>query len=557
MTQNKTDTRPAHKGTGLRLLPGAAGDWAFAGDLFLQDRPGELAEVSSVIAAHEANIEQFHYNRSEDASLVRIRTRLATARAAGALAEALRARGYLTAPETSQEKSEITELGGLLRIKVTLEDRVSTLAAFASVLKAHHANVIFLSYDGEKTPGLVEMAMATRSPDEVGVLLQDLNQRGYHYHVEWQGANGASIDDVIGLSLVERFLLKLKTLLPKDKINKLRELLDSSEDLRETLLNFKRESGENEETMAASAVFSSILQLATSSISKTGRNFVLRVTGPLALTDAVSLYVLACPTGANGYLLRAGDDYALIDSSYGLYYPDVAARLPDHGIAPSRIRHGLFTHPDADHAGWAAPLEADFGTEIYMHPHSIEVLRRENRAYGSSSRLMALNGYYTKLINRFTDMRMPKGIRPFPAASGEAGGFRIIGRFQIGDVELLVLESYGGHVPAQVFFYSPRHGLLFCGDYLIDFRSLSERTKSTLSIARILMTSTNSDSGVFGREMIQLARLMLDTDARLRPLGRSARIFPGHGEFYSVEEADWLQGLVSGKADDENPVPKK
>jgi glyoxylase-like metal-dependent hydrolase (beta-lactamase superfamily II) len=295
--------------------------------------------------------------------------------------------------------------------------------------------------------------------------------------------------------------------------------------------------------MAASEVFTNILQLATSSISKTGRNFTLRLTGPLRLTERVSLYMLACPTGANGYLLRAGDELTLVDSSYGLYYPDVKEWLGAHGIAPSQIRRALFTHPDADHAGWAAPLEADFGTQVFMHPHSREIFRHQNRAYGSDSRLMALNGYYTKLINRFTDLRAPGEIHSFPSASGEVGGFKIVGRVHVGDIELKVLEGLGGHVPAQVFFYASREGILFCGDYLIDLNSLSDRTKSTLSIARFLMTSTNSDSRVFGREMRQLARLMFDTNTRLAKEGRSARVFPGHGDFYPVEEAEWLKGL--------------
>ena len=86
--------------------------------------------------------------------------------------------------------------------------------------------------------------------------------------------------------------------------------------------------------------------------------------------------------------------------------------------------------------------------------------------------------------------------------------------------------------------FAPRQGLLFCGDYLLDFPSLSDRTKSTLSIARYLMTSTNSDGHLFGREMQQLARLMVDTADRLRPEGRSPRFFPGHGDFYSLDEAD-------------------
>ena len=526
---------------GLHLSPAEAGTWRLSGGLFLQDRPGELANVSSVIAEHKANIETFHYNRSENANLVRITARMATARSAGALAEALHGMGYIEPPvRSTRNEAAITELGGLLRIKVNLVDRPGALAAFASVLKEHRANVIYMSYDGEQAPGMAQMAMATESADEVTRLLQELNQQDYHYHVDWQGANGSSIDDAIGLSLVERFLLKLKTVLPGDKLTELKGLIQSSDELRETLLSFKHEAGENEESMAASEVFTNILQLATSSLNRTGRNFTLRLTGPLQITDQVSLYMLACPTGANSYLLQCGEEYTLIDSSYGLYYPDVKAWLSAHGIDPSQIRAALISHADADHAGWAAPLEEDFGTRVYMHPGSMDIFAHENRAYGSNSRLMALNGYYTKLINRFTDLRPPQSIQPFPPAEGEAGGFQVTGRFDVGDLQLQVLQSLGGHVPAQVFFFAPNEGLLFCGDYLIDFPSLSDRTKSTLSIARFLMTSTNSDGRLFGHEMKQLARLMADTNARLLPQGRLTRIFPGHGDFYSVDEADWL-----------------
>jgi glyoxylase-like metal-dependent hydrolase (beta-lactamase superfamily II)/glycine cleavage system regulatory protein len=529
-------------------------DWRLVGDLFLLDRPGELAEVATLAATCGANIGKFHYNRSENANLVHVAATLASARAAGDLAEALRARGSLAlVPAGAKPGAEITDLGGLLRIKVNLEDRAGALAAFACVLKDHRTNVIYMSYDADQAPGLAEMAMATESADEVSRLLKDLNERGYHYHVAWQGANSASIDEVIGLSLVERFLLALKKVLPRDKIQELEEFIRSSEDLRQTLLSFKREAGESDEAMAASEVFTNILQLATASISKTGRGFWLRLTGPLELTPRVALYMLSCPTGANGYLLKTAEELVLIDSSYGLYWRDAKQWLTGHGIDPSRIRRALFTHSDADHAGWAAPLEEECGTEIYMHPGCRAVFEHQNRAFGSGTRLMALNGYYTRLVNRFTDLRAPREIRPFPAAGGQVGDFKIIGRLGVADLELQVLESHGGHVPAQVFFYAPTEGLLFCGDYLIDFRSLSERTKSTLSIARFLMTSTNSDGRVFGREMRELSRLILDANTRLQKLGGSARLFPGHGDFYSVDEADWL--LKEVLAPEENPPP--
>jgi hypothetical protein len=60
------------------------------------------------------------------------------------------------------------------------------------------------------------------------------------------------------------------------------------------------------------------------------------------------------------------------------------------------------------------------------------------------------------------------------------------------------------------------------------------------------MTSTNSDSGVFGRELRHLAALMLGTQSRLEKDGRSAIVFPGHGDFHRVDEAqETLKGVAA------------
>ena len=527
------------------LRRGASGAWRLAASLYLADRPGELADVSTYLAGHGANIELFFYNRSENPNLVKIEADCATAASAGSLADGLQTQGRLDPPkETKAQQTDganVTDLSGLLKIKITLENKPGTLAAFARILKEHQANVIYMAYDGGKAPGLAEMAMATKSPDKVSALLQTLNRQNCHFHVSWQGAQGGPIDEVIGLNQVEALLLNLKTILPPDRLDALTELIQSSDEMRHTLLEFRREAGMNNESMAASEVFTNILHLAAASMGKTDHRFSMGLTGPLHVTDQVSLYVLACPTGGNAFLLRAPDGDVLIDSSYGLYFPDVKKWLTRHNIDPSRIGHALFTHPDADHAGWAAPLEQEFGTKVFMHPNARAVLDHENRAFGGNSRLMALNGPYTKLVNRFTDMQAPRTLHTFPADQGRAGGLKIIGKFEVGDVEFKILESLGGHVPAQVFFFAPDQGLLFCGDYMIDVPSLSDRTKSTLSIARMLMTSTNNDSRIFAHEMELLREIMTETNERLKPLGKSARIFPGHGGFYSVEEADWDQ----------------
>jgi len=544
-------TQEATQKLALELFADAAGGWRLVADLFVDDRPGQLADVSTLIAGHEANIERFSFNRSEDCHKIAIEVGCAQAATLGRLVDALQSGGWL-APRQAKDAAlaaldRSLDPGGLLRIKVQLENRPGALAGFARILKERGANVLSLAYDAAVAPGVAAMAMATASPAEVSGLLDRLDLVGYRFQVTWHGADGGPIDAAIGLSAVEAFLFQLRALLPPDKLNDLSELLRTSDELRGAMADFRREAGENQDSMAASEVLSDILRLAAASLGKTGKHFTMRLTGPLYLTERVALYCIACPTGANSYLMQRQDATAtLIDSSYGLYFDDAMTWLAGHGMDPAKIGDFLLTHADADHAGWAARLEAVYGARVFAHPDSRQVFDQENRVAGSETRSLAMNGAYTRLINRITDLRTPQTIVPFAACQSAAmsesvAGFRVVGRYLFEDMELLVLESQGGHVSGQVFFFAPEQGALFCGDYLIDVPSLSDRTKSTLSLARALLTSTNSDSRVFSREMKALGELMRATQARLAPLGRTARVFPGHGDFYSMDEAEWLR----------------
>ncbi|MGE4293978.1 MAG: MBL fold metallo-hydrolase [Desulfovibrio sp.] len=535
----------------LRLIRLLGGHWRLAARPRLLDRPGELADLAAFLAANNANIERFFYNRSEHARRVRIEVGCASATQCGALADQMLRMGRLplddAAPEEDPNLPEvgtIMDQAGLLGIKATLEDRPGTLADLAELLRNHDGNVIHMAYDGDAAPGLVEITLATSSPAQVSALLDEMNRSGLHFNVQWQGADGGPMDRVIGLSAIEQFLFRLKSILPPDKLDRLKTLMESSDEMGRALLDFRRESGENPEAMAVSEVFSNILHLAAASIGKTGPRFSMRLTGPLALSSQVALYMLTCPTGANGFLLRTGDEDVLVDTGYGLYYPDARDWLRAHGFDPARIRRIYVTHPDADHAGWAAPLQEEFGGRVFMHPDAEAVFAHGNRAHNTDTRLQALNISFTRLITRLTELRAParlEGFTPRPGDPTECGGFRVMGGFLVGDVDFLVLESHGGHVAGQVFFLAPKQGLLFCGDYLIDVSSLSERDKQTLSIPKYLMTSTNSDSRVFSREMALLRRLMLDIRSKMPAGGAGALVFSGHGDLYAVDDAGWKE----------------
>lgn len=521
--------------------------WRLEGPLYIQDRPGQLAAVARVTAAHQGCIKSFFYDRAKDLHRIDIIIETATADALGRVADALGAGGFLAPPEgAGSPVTDVTDLGGLLRIRVMLEDVPGTLADFSSRLSNRDANVLFVEYTGGMPQGVATMALHVPSAELIPVLIEELRGAGYHFSVEWQGMDG-SFKEAVGLCLVESFLLGLKETLPEERLSSLAEMMRSSTELQESLMAFRQEAGGSGESLAAAEVFSRILELGAASNSKTGPYFSLRLTGPLALTPRVSLYGLACPTGATSYLLRGEHEDLLIDTSYGLYYADARDWLRAHGFDLARVKRLALTHADTDHAGWASFLQQEHGAEVLLHPQGLGILQSENRAHGSGSKLEVLNGLYTRIINRLTEMREPERTRPYdweketPQEVQDHGEFRTIGTVSLEDLRLHVLESHGGHVPGQVFFFEPELGCLFSGDYLIDLQSLSDRDKTTLSLARYLVMSTNSDSRMFSREMNALKALMRGTHHALAGQGKVARVFPGHGDFYAVGEADWLE----------------
>ena len=156
-----------------------------------------------------------------------------------------------------------------------------------------------------------------------------------------------------------------------------------------------------------------------------------------------------------------------------------------------------------------------FLSRCLMHEDTLEIIRRNNRAYGSRSEDSVLEAFYTRMINLFSRFRTPSGIRCFPRPAGITRGiFPVIGTVHIGDLELEVLEGFGGHTCGQIFLYSRTDGLLFAADSIINFGSLTKERADYSSLAAFLVTSVNVDSELAKKERTALLGLAMETDER-------------------------------------------
>ncbi|MDD4252815.1 MAG: MBL fold metallo-hydrolase, partial [Methanoculleus horonobensis] len=247
----------------------------------------------------------------------------------------------------------------------------------------------------------------------------------------------------------------------------------------------------------------------------------------ISLADDVEVFCFQMPGGGNIFLLRAPDETVMIDTGYGIYHEDAVRMFRHYGLDDlGKIRRIYITHADADHCGAGGLFEA----KAYTHTGSLEIIRRANRAYGSRSESSILEEVYTTVINLFSHFTPPGDPEVFPAERlGMRSIFPVLARFTVNGLEFEVLESLGGHMHGQVYFFCPTHGIIFTADTLINFGSLDEARRRYNSLADFLVTSVNVDSDCAKRERKALLELIHDLDEELRATGRRCLVACGHG----------------------------
>jgi len=500
--------------------------------VFLEDKPGSLADFSSLIAKAEGNICFFHYDRAADCNRIVAEVQFKNRNSLDKFLKLIRDKNYSFKKEMLKDEIQVTAPESILEIKVKLVNKPGSLASFSLLLKRYHANVIYMFYNESIDSQSADIALATENPEEVSNLLSAINNEGYNYKVVYRGSDTEKVEQIIGLKLVEKFFLQLRKLISNKDVQELIEIVDSSKKLSAELVHFYSEVGNY---LERGDVFASVLTFASTSITKIGKNFYVKEL-PLLQFGDTKLFTFRLPTGGNIFIFRYKDEITMIDAGYGLYYEDIKRLLKRKKMDPSCVRKIFISHPDADHIGSSGYFSEEFGTQVFMHPDCKGIIDNENRAYGTNTKLLKLNRHFTVLVNRFTKCRYPKKINFFSKSTiDKIGTFNVIDTFKIGNLKFQVLESHGGHIPGQVFFLNREFGLFFTSDYLIDINSLSAEEKDYMKLPRYLMTSTNIDSQVFRKETRALMDVISLLDKELRNQGKFLLIFPGHGDYYQYQ----------------------
>lgn len=476
----------------------------------MPDAPGSLHRAAEIIKKYDGNINRIQFDRRIDPSTVFYEV-TSTDESYRKITEELAAIGYL---QTSLKALDF------LKFCVYLPHRPGALSEFLSYTTSAEANIALIDFDDKgRHPDRLTVSLNLEQGPIIDRLLDQLKSR-YRLDIIEYDKTGRNLDntvfyvryaqevrDLIGES-EEAFLLSFMA----DTNHIAQELMDRGFDPRKA--------------------FDCVLATGRTLKTTNGSEFYADVQ-QVALSADTMLYCFQLPCGGSIFLIKTTDDMVMIDTGYGIYHDAVMAMLLHYGLGDLKnLSRIIITHADGDHCGAAG----FFPVPSFLHSGTLEIIRTNNRAYGSRNQESVLEEFYTKMINLFSQFNPPQDIRLFTACSGALRGtLPVITSFKIGDVALEVLEGLGGHTCGQVFLYSPSHHLIFAADSVINFSSLTKERADYSSLAAFLVTTVNVNSNLAKQERTAILALAEDADRNLADTGRRCLICGGHGAISVLE----------------------
>ena len=477
----------------------------------MPDAPGSLHRAAEIIKIYNGNINRIQFDRRIDPGTVFYEV-TASEESYEQITRDLAGIGYL---QTSLKPLDF------LKFALYLPHQPGALHAFLSYTTSAGANIGFIDFDDKGCyPDRLTVSLNLEQNMVVDRLLDQLKSR-YRLEILEYDTTGRHLDDTV---FYVRYAQAVRDLIGESEEMFLLSFLADTNHIAQELMGRGCDSRQ---------VFASVLATGRTLKNTTGTGFYADIQ-KFDLADKITLFCFQVPCGGNIFILQTDSEMIMIDTGYGIYHPDVRLMFSRNGVRElhhlSRI---IVTHADADHCGAAG----FFSVPVFMHKGTLEIIRTNNRAYGSRNEHSVLEAFYTQMINLFSKFTIPSDIHCFslPAVTSR-GIFPVIDKISIGNLELEVLEGLGGHTCGQVYLFSPGHGVLFAADSVINFSSLSTERADYSSLAAFLVTSVNVDSDRALMERKALLAIAENTDAELRKKGRRCLICGGHGAVSTLDD---------------------
>ncbi|MBP1927949.1 glyoxylase-like metal-dependent hydrolase (beta-lactamase superfamily II) [Methanolinea mesophila] len=421
------------------------------------------------------------------------------------MTEELNAIGYL--------QSSLKPLS-FLKFYVYISHRPGALSDFLHYTTACKANIAFIDFDDKgRHPDRLTISLNLEDNAGADRLLDQLKSR-YRIEIIEYDNSGLHLDDTV---FYLRFAQNIREIIGDSEDRFLMQLLGDINHIAQELMNLGQDPKK---------AFESVLVTGRSLKATTGSKFYADVQ-IIPAGGGITVSCFQPPCGGNVFILEAAGEAVMIDTGYGIYYPEISAMIRQY--APDALKHLsriIITHADADHCG----AGSHYRVPALMHPGTLDIIRVANRAYGSRSEESILEEVYTTMINLFSGFAPSEEIQVVPTVPLSMRGiFPVVSTFTLAGVEFEILEGMGGHTHGMIFVYSPRVGLLFTSDTVINFEYLTPERATYNSLAVFLVTSVNVDSDLAKKERRALLELAEATSQEVPGSDRPCLICGGHG----------------------------
>ena len=475
-----------------------------------------LQTASEIIFENNGNINRIHYDRQIDPHTAFIEV-TCTPGDYTAIRKKMTETGFL--------RTSIRSLP-FLKFKVKIPNVSGALLEFLKITSGSEAGITSIDFDDNGSmPDTVTVSLILQETERAEELMNTLRE-AYPIEILEYDITGESLDRTI---FYVRFAQQIRKYLEDDKDEEL--LMDFLKDINHTVQELMHLGNDPEE------IFANYLKCGEYLLATTGNGFYADVQ-EIRLSDVLTLFCFQLPGGGSIFLFENPEEMVMIDTGYGIYANDAGKLFEYYGIdIGDRLKYIITTHGDADHCGAGGAYDVP----AYMHPATLEIIRRGNRAWGSKSENSILERVYTTMIALFSRWNPPKEekIELFSGSSDEYRSvFPVIDRMRIAGVEFEVLISQGGHQYGQLILFSPESGLLFTADSLMNFQSFTKDRRNYNSIADFLVTSVNVDSDLARSERKALLEIASEYE---KETGRKCLICGGHGTISTLNEEGKLE----------------
>jgi glyoxylase-like metal-dependent hydrolase (beta-lactamase superfamily II) len=476
----------------------------------MPDAPGSLHRAAEIIKKYDGNINRIQFDRRIDPGTVFYEV-TANDESYRMITDELAAIGYL--------QSSIKPLD-FLKFCVYLPHQPGALYEFLGHTTAAGANIALIDFDDKgRHPNRLTVSLNLEQSTVIDDLLNQLKSR-YRLEIIEYDKTGRHLDDTV---FYVRYAQEVRDLIGESEEAFLLSFLADTNHIAQELMD---------RGFDPRKAFDCVLTTGRTLNATNGDRFYADVQ-QFPLSPDTTLFCFQLPCGGSIFLIRAQDELVMIDTGYGIYHDATMTMFSHYGLGNLRnLSRIIITHADGDHCGAAG----FFSVPSFLHKGTLEIIRTNNRGYGSRNQESVLEEFYTKMINLFSQFNPPEDIRVFSDPSGKTrGNLPVISTITVGDITFEVLEGLGGHTCGQIFLYSPTHGLIFAADSVINFGSLTKERADYSSLAAFLVTSVNVNSDLAKQERMALLALAEETDKALSGTGRRCLICGGHGAISVLE----------------------